>query len=566
MPPIMLPTRLPKEVLTDPKRAAEIEVFDRLKTDDSLNENWHVFYSFDWIAEYGGMTRDGEADFVIAHPDVGFLVIEVKGGRVTVRPGPKWTSVGSGGVVHEIQNGMQQAMKSKKVLLRALVESWGARAPFIRARHGVVLPHSPEPDLRVGDLATGMPRDLFVFKGEMQRLGLRVRELINWNSQGADDKIGLGGARGISLLRGLYGREIELRPSLRDEISDVENLIVELSAAQAKVLGLLRKHNCCAIQGAAGTGKTVIAKAKALKEIRSGRSVLLLCFNRLLEETLERELRAQLSSEESARLAVHTFHGLCHRVTRREKKFDEMEEEYFADILPTCFHEAVMERDITGSGLPLQLDTMIIDEGQDFSADWLRSLRDLAELNEASIAVFYDGNQCIYRDNEVSSIFGVTEFTLSENFRNSKEIYEVVSSYVDDENFESMGPPGPSVRFIESDGAAVSSVIGREIEVLIETEGVPAGDIVVLTGSAVGVDAVPNLGVETYSIWQYKGLDSPVVVLAHLKNALSRPELAYVGVSRARSLLIVVDSAENINRLRIEIPIALRKRALSERS
>ena len=562
MPPTMLPSHLPREVLSDPKRAAEIEVFDRLKGDASLNERWHVFYSLDWIGEHEGITRDGEADFVVAHPDVGFLVLEVKGGLVTVKPGPKWTTVAKNGVTHQIQNGMQQAMKSKKVLLKALIDAWGSGAPFFRARHGVVLPDSPEPSADIGDLARGMPRDLFIFSGQVGRLGLRVRELVNWNAPGADDKVGMGGNRGIDIFKRFYGREVALRPSLRDKIEDVDETILALSETQTKVLTLLRQHERCVIQGAAGTGKTVIAKAKALMEIRVGRSVVFLCFNRLLRDRLEEELRTQLSADENALLDVYTFHGFCLKITGRQRLEAENETEYFNEILPACFYESVLETAIAGNGLPIGMDTLIIDEGQDFSEDWLSTLLDLAELSQARISVFYDGNQCIYRQNRVTEVFGVPPHTLSENFRNSKEIYDVVSPYVDDEDFESLGPAGPSVRFLEAEANSIWPTVNHEIAVLVESEGVRPEDIVVLTGSSIDKGPAGNVitttGVQFHSIWEYKGLDCPVVVLANLANALTSPELAYVGVSRARSMLIVVDLVENLIRLRNEIPIEIR--------
>jgi superfamily I DNA/RNA helicase len=561
----MVPARLPREVLSDPKRVAEVEVFDSLKSDETFNEKWHVFYSLEWIGEYEGMTRDGEADFIIAHPDVGFLVIEVKGGRVTVRPGPKWTSIDRDGVAHEIENGMRQAMKSKKVVLNALIDVWGKKPPFFRARHGVILPHSTEPDPELGDLARGMPRDLFVFKGQMPRLGLRIRELINWNAPGANDKVGMGGVKGLDLLKRLYGREIELKSLLRDEIDDVERRIVQLSDNQKRVLGLVRNHKSCVIQGAAGTGKTVIAKEKALKDIEAGANVLMLCFNRLLKDHLENELRAQLSEEENGRLAVHTFHGLCRLTSGREKKAGESNSDFFDNILPTSFYEAILDTNIQNAGLPLQFDSLIVDEGQDFSDDWFRILCDLRDLNDATIAVFQDGNQCIYRTNEITALLGVEPITLMENFRNSREIYDVVSSYVDDDEFESMGPPGPSVRLIEADREDVSAIIGREIQILIESEGISPADIVVLTGHSTGTqtESVTNSKVKNYSIWEYKGLDSPVVVLADMQNALSRPELAYVGLSRARSLLIVVDTVDVLSRLMTEIPARIRSEVRS---
>ena len=37
-----------------------------------------------------GSEKDGEADFLIAHPESGFLSIEVKGGRISVTENNQW--------------------------------------------------------------------------------------------------------------------------------------------------------------------------------------------------------------------------------------------------------------------------------------------------------------------------------------------------------------------------------------------------------------------------------------------------------------------------------------------
>lgn len=561
MPPIMHPQKLPETILSDPKREAEIQVFRTLETDNSLNKKWHVFYSLDWIGAYKGLTRDGEADFVIAHPDIGFLVIEVKGGGVTIKPGLNWTSVDRNNETHVIDNGMLQAMKSKKVLLEGLLQGWGKGAPFIRGRHAVILPHSSEPDEDIGDLAKGMPRELFVFKGQMKKLGLRVRELLNWNAPGADDPIGMGGEKGLSLLRQLYGKEIELVSRLRDELDDVEQQILQLSKNQTRVLNYVRNHKRCVIQGPAGTGKTVIAKEKALKEVKRGTQVLFLCFNRKLRDVIEADLREELSVKERSLINVFTFHGYCRRISKRTKIEGETEKQYFNEILPNALFEEFLKTDALSTKRKLVFDSVIIDEGQDFTDDWLQILYELANLNSATISIFQDNNQCIYRDNSAHDILGTEPILLPENFRNSREIFDVVEPFVDDEDFVSLGPHGPSVRKVETDLLATHIVVEREIYRLIETEGIAPSNIVILSGSSTdNCSSVPEgLPVDHFSIWEFKGLDSPVVLLCDLDNAAKNTELAYVGVSRARSLLLLVDTPENLANLLSILPEKIRQ-------
>jgi hypothetical protein len=48
-----------------------------------LDDEWVVLHHVMWIGDDEfGRPRDGEADFVVAHPYKGVLVLEVKGGRI----------------------------------------------------------------------------------------------------------------------------------------------------------------------------------------------------------------------------------------------------------------------------------------------------------------------------------------------------------------------------------------------------------------------------------------------------------------------------------------------------
>ena len=76
----VFPQKLPEYILGDPKRRAEVKVYTALKT---LGAKYSVFYSVSWIDKtYEDEAKDGEADFVIVHPDYGVLFLEVKGGGI----------------------------------------------------------------------------------------------------------------------------------------------------------------------------------------------------------------------------------------------------------------------------------------------------------------------------------------------------------------------------------------------------------------------------------------------------------------------------------------------------
>src|SRR5437868_3130229 len=76
------PRQLPNRVRQDPKRRAEVRLYEALQ--EQLGVGWRIFYSVAWLGRThaDGAPRDGEADFVMAHPAHGILVLEVKGGGI----------------------------------------------------------------------------------------------------------------------------------------------------------------------------------------------------------------------------------------------------------------------------------------------------------------------------------------------------------------------------------------------------------------------------------------------------------------------------------------------------
>jgi hypothetical protein len=94
----MYPNQLSPDTISD----AERRLYEALR--DRLEDGYTVFHSVAWQSlDAEGRPRDGEADFVIAHPRRGILVMEAKGRIFTMwssnstplRPAPPpWDPVG----------------------------------------------------------------------------------------------------------------------------------------------------------------------------------------------------------------------------------------------------------------------------------------------------------------------------------------------------------------------------------------------------------------------------------------------------------------------------------------
>ena len=70
------------------------------------------------------------------------------------------------------------------------------------------------------------------------------------------------------------------------------------------MLDLLGGNRRCLFEGAAGTGKTLLALEFARRCAQSGDRVLLICFNRLLGDWFANEIRATCAGSDYHRRAI----------------------------------------------------------------------------------------------------------------------------------------------------------------------------------------------------------------------------------------------------------------------
>jgi len=128
-----------------------------------------AFHHVAWLVpDARGAPRHGEADFVVAHPEFGALVLEVKGGGISYDADTgTWTSHGSDGP-HRIKDPVEQARGSAFVLAEA-VRRVSGQAPAAKARvgYGIGL---PDTHVATAQLRLDAPRDIVIDANDMMRL------------------------------------------------------------------------------------------------------------------------------------------------------------------------------------------------------------------------------------------------------------------------------------------------------------------------------------------------------------------------------------------------------------
>lgn len=553
----MYPRPIPQGILSEPRRSSEVRMYEAL--DRALDDRYVVAYGVAWLTSPPTRPpRDGETDFIILHPDLGVLVMELKGGRVA-RDGVtgKWASMDRSGGVHAIDDPFAQARGSKYALIEKVKAhpSWGNR--WIEIGHSVALPDCARPAV---PLSPDGPVEILFTAEDFADPRRRVEAIYAWWKGREQHPFRLG-PDGVEILVKLLAPTFELRRPLGIVLAEQDREILHLTEQQFRVLDVLKRQRRVAVSGGAGTGKTFLAVEKAKRLAAEGFHVLLTCFNRPLAEFLSR------SVGRTERLDVLTFHQLCYARAREAgiplayAGESDAPAEYFEQTLPEALLSAL---DKTAQ----RYDAIVVDEGQDFRARWWEPLQFcLADPSDGILYVFHDDNQMIYQ-RHASFPKGLQEACLTENLRNTRTIHGEASRFYKGGELVPLGPAGKPVEVVQAPSRdKVESEVSRVLHRLLREERIPADQVAILTGTSLEKTVIARHGrigafstthdqdadpekVLLETIHRFKGLERPVVVLADIEGLLDAEatELLYVGLTRARGHLVIVATSPTLQR------------------
>ena len=555
---VMWPRTLPPDVTGNTLRSTECDVYRRMEA--VLADSYVVFYSRPWLGlKPDGEEIDGECDFVIAHANFGILTLEVKGGAVAYDPRTdRWTSRDRWQVTHNIKNPVQQARTAKHVLLSKLNASPHWKARRIRARHGVVLPHSSATN---EDLGADMPQHIFcyaeTFEGRFrdwifERFGAVLPDVGSTTMLGVD---------GLKALENILAKPFQLRTPLGILLSKDDEAIQVLTQAQFHILRSIESVPRAAIFGAAGTGKTVLALEEAKRCAEQNARTLFLCYNRGLVNDVRRRLT------DGPQIAAKTFHELCTTLTRNAglaPPDDVPETQLFEEIWPELLMQAFEH--LEGQ----RYDAIIVDEGQDFLPLWWTAIE--AGLNPDGprlLRIFYDDNQRVYASaNDLPDEVVLVPIRLTRNLRNTRRIHELVQQHYTGHEIEACGPEGVEVRWLRINTQdelrkRITNCVAR----LHSRERVSTDRMAVLVSSESAIEGiVPSKRLGEFrtmccdeqlkgriivdTIRRFKGLEREVVVIAATPEIVANSELPYVALSRARTHLVIAGTEKVLDRMR----------------
>ena len=269
---IMLPSVLAPAV----NSSAERRIFDWFR-DAPGTEDWVILHSLG-IATHNKVLY-GETDFFAIIPGAGVFALEVKGGRVRRENGIWYFTDKYGKTNSKARGPFDQARDGIFSIISAVKQRLDPEHDYLQKifyGFGVMFP-----DIEYS--ASGIDEEQWqVFDA---RDGRSVSEYIHriassarkkWEAMyGNSDSLVFPSVADTRYLATILRGDFDLAISVSAQIRNAEDALISLTKEQYRCLDQLDDNPRCLIQGAAGTGKTLLAVEAAKKATACGRKTAL---------------------------------------------------------------------------------------------------------------------------------------------------------------------------------------------------------------------------------------------------------------------------------------------------
>lgn len=501
-----------------------------------LPDDYYVFHSFRISTVQDNTFHESETDFVIFHKKHGVICLEAKAGHIKYKDG--YWYYASGIPMHN-DGPFNQASSNKWKLIKYIKNSKAcALVDKCKFLHAVWFPSVSDNELRSMTLPPEADKALVLTK---EALADPEKFLTRIYSIELPNRIetNLTEAEAQKLIREIFCPQFNVFPSASLD-SDLKKLVFHrLLREQAGILNFLEDQRSASINGAAGTGKTMIAIEKAQRNAAENQSTLFLCYNSQLKKFLS-------ENYSNPKIHYYTIAGLacklCNTTFPDYKRMKNvLEDMYFSGTFP--------------------YDHVVVDEGQDFGSeileqtDILQLIHDLIIDNEeknGTFYVFYDRLQLIQADKIPQFIEDSDcKLTLYRNCRNTENIAVTSLRPISERKPKLLenavkGTPA-KIHFCDTEAKAM-----EELDMTIDNilaEGFK--DVVILTCKTEDSSLLKS-GIKDgryrnkyrfTTCRKFKGLEADAIILIDVDGESFNPDnvlIYYVGTSRARLRLDVI--------------------------
>lgn len=514
---------------------AERAILERLC--NGLDDRFHVLHGVDWAVSDGGADRHGELDIVVINDAGDVALLEVKAGslnddghslRKTYGTLEKNVSAQArrqfGGVLHRLK---QEGIDS-------------------RLLHWLVLP-----DYKVGSVGTvSYPRDRIADADDCQDLPGYVLTKLGSGQPDPERK---------RRVLAFFGNRQDYQPDVSAIAGRLRQQVQSQSDGLATwVPRITAPNGVIRVQGTAGSGKTQLALRLLRDAAVRRRKAAYICFNRPLAD----QMRGHAPDETE----VVTFHHLAWQAAGSPSGIQNHE----AHVQALAAELANRTGD---------LDLLLIDELQDFTADWVSAI--LPRLRDnGQLVLLDDPGQCLYADREEIELPGSVLITCDDNHRSPRRVVEMINllrlgdraiharsplagELPDLHVYEPQSPPTRSDSLQHRTVAAVQACLkeglelqdiallvwrGREQSALLKLDRLGDWTLSKFTGAydSRGEPVWTDGDLRVDTVRRFKGQSAPAVVVTEVDfdtlDALRR-RLLFVALTRAQMRVACVLSA-----------------------
>ena len=486
---------------------------------------------------------DIEIDIVLLLKDYGCMVIEIKGAHITFDKG-SWIQSDPAGS-HKIDPA-GQSKRNMYSLREYLTSRWSQG--ILRCDWMVAFPHSNIVDVRDPLLPISKVIQKDGLPYSMRQIQTVLNTLRNHTLPAFDGWVDIA----LKILTPLAAQDADREAVLGNNYEFIRSLTHE----RELILDQLEDNNRYYVKGPAGSGKTWLAFEQARRWSKQGLKVGILAYNRGLTSYMIKKNLEVPENEKSA--WVSTFHDYATAIgsTAGSPKFYSEEIDRYKD-------------DLLSKSAALQdsqkFDAWVVDEAQDFLPSWWETLKlSLRDPLNGKIALFGDDQQLVFGHRPAPEGF-FASLRLTENLRNSQQIANAVSKFVDKPT-TARGPYAFEIEYVEVKDGNTFEIADDVVAQLTDKEYWHPGEIALLTTKNRHPEHERQADHDRYGHWDslwtnedvfyctvggFKGLERPVVVLAidGFHSDADQDDVLYVGMSRARDKLVVVADGETISNL-----------------
>ena len=524
-------------------QSRELETLAQLA--DRLGPDYSVFHSVHWSFSQGQGTHFGEIDFILVNRAGAVLCVEQKNGALEESPdglvkvyGERRKSIGA--QIHRSLDRVREKFQWQHPQARPLSLDYLLYCPDYRVRH-----------LN----AAGLDQSRIVDAVASDGLARRIERVLG---PGTPDP------ERCTLIEDFFCQTFEVVPHIHTYRLAQERHFVRYGGGLADLVrNLEMKPFRVRVSGTAGSGKSLLASVFARDRAAQGQRVQVVCFNRPLADRMQGLL---------PEVRANTFYGFCDQFLRaRGETLD------YGRMSQPDFWGAVQDR-VLAAPIPddWRFDTLILDEGQDFVADWMDILQ-LFLTDDGGILWLDDPDQNLL-DRPPLVLPGFARLRMRHNYRSPDRIARFMRRHLPFD-FEPANPlPGLGVglhpyRDLDGQIATIEAVVTHLLSL-----GFAPEEIVIL--SLRGLDRSPlwqrerigPYGIRRFtgayrpdgsqiwsegeitldSLYRFKGQEAPAVILTDIeepKNPARFQRLLFCGMSRATVRLdLILDRAMQLFR------------------